>query len=80
MNHQLERGGVLVREGAIVDASVVSSARRPTKTLELLPQDREESEGEPGVTETYSDDAEAAWLRKGNKAYYGYKMHVATES
>ncbi|WP_051271542.1 transposase [Fundidesulfovibrio putealis] len=80
MNHQLERGGVLVREGAIVDASVVSLARRPTKTLDLLPQDRKKSEGEPDVTVTYSDDADAAWLRKGNKAYYGYKMHVATDS
>lgn len=80
LNHQLERGGVLVREGAIVDASVVSSARRPTKTLELLPEDREEPEAEPGVTVTYSDDTDAAWLRKGRKAYYGYKMHVATDS
>jgi len=29
---------------------------------------------------TYSDDADAAWLRKGNKAYYGYKKHVVTDS
>ncbi|KAF0235153.1 MAG: putative transposase IS4 family [Desulfovibrionaceae bacterium] len=37
LNQQHERGGVLVREGAIVDASVVSSSRRPTKILDLLP-------------------------------------------
>ena len=58
LNHQLERGGVLVREGAIVDASVVSSARRPTKTLDLLPEDREEPDAEPGITVTYSDDTD----------------------
>lgn len=80
LNHQLERGGVLVREGSIVDASVVSSARRPTKILDVLPTDREEPEVAPNVTTTYSDDADAAWLRKGRKAYYGYKMHVATDS
>ncbi len=28
----------------------------------------------------YSDDADAAWLRKGNRAYYGYKIHAATDS
>jgi len=40
LNHQLVRDGVLILEGAIVDASVVSSARRPTITLDLLPEHR----------------------------------------
>ncbi|WP_235669702.1 IS5 family transposase [Solidesulfovibrio carbinolicus] len=73
--------GLLVREGAIVDASVVSSARRPFKVLDVLPQDRQEdNEGGTDVTISYSDDAEAAWLRKGNRAYYGYKIHAATDT
>jgi len=81
LNHQLERRGLLVRERAIVDASVVSSARRPLKVLEVLPEDREEDSGDaPDVTISYSDDADAAWLRKGNRAYYGYKIHAATDS
>ena len=81
LNHQLERRGLLVREGAIVDASVVSSARRPLKVLDVLPEDREEDSGDaPDVTISYSDDADAAWLRKGNRAYYGYKIHAATDS
>ena len=78
LNHQLERQGLLVREGTIVDASVVSSARRPFKVLDVLPEDREEDAGDaPDVTISYSDDADAAWLRKGNRAYYGYKIHAA---
>ena len=81
LNHQLQRRGLLVRERAIVDASVVSSARRPLKVLEVLPQDRQEAnEDAADVTISYSDDAEAAWLRKGNRAYYGYKIHAATDS
>lgn len=81
LNHQLERRGLLVREGTIVDASVVSSARRPIKVLDVLPEDREEDSGDaPDVTISYSDDADAAWLRKGNRAYYGYKIHAATDS
>ena len=81
LNHQLERRGLLVREGAIVDASVVSSARRPLKVFGVLPEDREEDAGDaPDVTISYSDDADAAWLRKGNRAYYGYKIHAATDS
>ena len=81
LNHQLQRRGLLVREGAIVDASVISSARRPFKVLDVLPQDRQEdNEDETDVTISYSDDTEAAWLRKGNRAYYGYKIHAATDT
>ncbi|MFU2207765.1 IS5 family transposase [Solidesulfovibrio sp. C21] len=81
LNHQLERRGLLVREGAIVDASVVSSSRRPSKVIDILPEDREEDDAEASeVTVSYSDDADAAWLRKGNRAYYGYKIHAATDS
>jgi len=79
-NHQLERRGLLIREGAIVDASVVSSSRRPQKVIDVLPEDREEEDDVPVVTVSYSDDVDAAWLRKGNRAYYGYKIHAATDS
>jgi len=82
LNHQLERRGLLVREGAIVDASVVSSSRRPFKVIDVLPEDREEEDVEASevTVSYYSDDADAAWLRKGNRVYYGYKIHAATDS
>jgi hypothetical protein len=67
--------------GAIVDASIVSSSRRPFKVIDVLPEDREEDDAEASdVTVSYSDDADAAWLRKGNRAYYGYKIHAAMDS
>lgn len=84
VNAQLEAKGLLVREGAVVDASVVESQRRPRKVIDVMPEDRAEDEGEPGkeptVKVSYSDDAEAAWLRKGARAYYGYKVHTATDA
>jgi len=55
LNHPLERQGLLVREGTIVDTSVVSSARRPIKVLDVLPEDREEDSSDaPDVTISYS--------------------------
>lgn len=92
LNRQLEAKGLLVREGAVVDASVVESQRRPRKVIDVLPEDRAEDEAEdtpeqengeseePSAKVSYSDDEEAAWLRKGRRAYYGYKIHVATDS
>ena len=32
------------------------------------------------VMVTHSDDAEAAWLKKGKKTYYGYKVHMASDT
>ena len=57
LNHQLEHRWLFAREGTIVDASVVSSARRPLKVLNVLPEDREEDSGDaPDVTISYSDE------------------------
>jgi len=92
VNTQLEALGLLVRRGAIVDATVVSSSRRPRKVVEVMAEDRKEDEasGENGAEEgggesggrgsvVYSDDSEARWLRKGKRAHYGYKVHFATD-
>jgi len=84
VNAQLEARKLLVREGAVVDASVIESQRRPRKIIDVMPEDRaeddDEPDGEPAVKVSYSDDEEAAWLRKGNRAYYGYKVHAATDA
>ena len=90
INIQLEEMKLLVREGAIVDASVVESQRRPRKVVDVIPEDRAEDETVeqessdskvPGdVKVSFSDDNDAKWLIKGKRAYYGYKIHVATDS
>ena len=84
LNRQLEDQGLLVREGAVVDASVVESQRQPRKVIDVMPEDRsedaEEQDGPVDCRVSYSDDEEAAWLRKRNRAYYGYKLHAATDS
>jgi IS5 family transposase len=83
----LERSGVLVKSGAIVDASLIGSSRRPRKVVEVMPEDRHEDEAADTDTATYgpshkvaySDDTEASWVKKGDKAHYGYKLHMAAE-
>jgi|SRR5208282_616685 len=83
INRQLEEHEILIKKGAIVDATVVESARRPRKVVETesIPQDRKENEkpesSSPEIT--YSDDTEAKWLVKGKKAVYGFKVHMAVD-
>jgi IS5 family transposase len=82
INDQLQSRQLLVRSGAIVDAGLISSARRPRKMIDMMPEDRKEEEGAVLSNHklTYSDDVEAAWVRKGNQPHYGYKMHMATDA
>jgi IS5 family transposase len=81
INHQIESHGLFVKEGAIVDATIVESSRRPRKVIEVMAEDRKE--GEPDVPShqiTYSNDHDATWVRKGKKPYYGYKAHMAVDT
>ena len=80
---QLEEQGILVKEsnGAIVDATIIESSRRPRKVIEVMAEDRKEAVEEipsPGIT--YSDDHDATWVKKGKKPYYGYKAHIAVDT
>jgi IS5 family transposase len=72
-----------VKTGRIVDLSVISSAARPAKhvDVETFPGDRREEEG-PDITVKvgYLRDEEAAWTKKGKKSHYGYRAHMATDS
>jgi transposase, IS5 family len=68
-------------QGAILDATIIESSRRPRKVMEVMPEDRKEEEtASSSPTITYSDDPDATWIMKGKRPYYGYKAHVAMEA
>ena len=83
VNGQLERQEKLVKKGVAVDATIISSAARPGKQVEVVVCDREESEfpAAEKVVETvsYSHDSDAAWTKKGKNFYYGYKAHTSVD-
>jgi IS5 family transposase len=78
INAQIEAGGLEIKAGIIVDASLVESSRRPRKRQDVV--ELEDGSGGHEVKTTYSGDVEAAWTVKGGKAYYGYKAHVAVDA
>lgn len=81
INQQLEARELIVKQGIIVDASIVESARRPRK-VEVLEDLKGDDQDGPRyeVNTTYSDDHEARWTIKAKKPYYGYKIHIATDA
>ena len=72
VNADLESKNLKVANGKYLssDATLIQSARRPRKVLELQ---------EDGVEVTYSDDKDASWLQKGDQAIYGYSASVTTD-
>lgn len=81
LNKQLEKHKIIVKTGAIVDASVIDTPLKPKGTTNYqVTQDRVD-EQEVLVNKAYpkSVDKEAAWLKKGDKYRYGYKKHYVTD-
>ena len=67
-----------MQHGAVVDASITPTLRRPKgkKSYNL------QADGSITVAESYQKgvDPESNWTKKGNNLYYGYKRHLLVES
>lgn len=84
INKQLESHGILVRTGAIVDASITDTPRRPRgkKEYEAV-EDRKEPDCEekPSLQEKIKPnvDKDARWVKKAGKLRFGFKQHTAVD-
>lgn len=66
VGRQLEERGLLVKQGTLIDATIIEAqARRPPRRR-----------GPGAHSET---DRDAAWARKGREVYFGYKAHIAMD-
>jgi len=82
VNNQLESHQIIVKTGAIVDASVIDTPLRPKgKSNHEITQDRED-EQEVVVDKRYASnvDTDASWLKKRGKYHFGYKKHHVTDN
>ena len=81
INRQLEAHKIIVKTGAIVDASVIDTPLKPKgKTTHKVTEDRED-EQEKEVTKEYAQsvDKDASWLKKRGKYHFGFKKHHVTD-
>jgi len=81
INGQLEAHQIIIKKGALVDASVVETPLKPKgKTNYKVTTDRED-EQEVKVEKKYADsvDKDASWLKKRGKYHYGFKKHYVTD-
>ena len=81
INTQLEANNIIIKKGALIDASVVDTPLRPKgKSKHKVAEDRVD-EKEVAVEKDYPDsvDKQASWLKKRGKYHYGYKKHYVTD-
>lgn len=87
VNEQLQEHDLMVKQatGAVLDATLITSAARPNKaiTLETDAQGQvliQEDGSQAGVVvEKTSVDPDATWLKKGKKSYFGYRSYVVVD-
>ena len=92
INKQLEKHKIIVKKGAIVDASIIDSPLKPKgQTTFQIENDRSEEERSDKdknnenshhieVTKIQKGaDPEGRWIKKSGKTRFGYKKHVVTD-
>ena len=80
INAQLESHKIIIKKGALVDASVVNTPLKPKgRPKHEVTLDRETEKEQITKEVAQSVDKDASWLRKGGKLYYGYKKHYVTD-
>jgi IS5 family transposase len=67
LDRQLEKRGLILKKGTLVDATVIEAA--PKKP----------NQNEDGTAGTSPVDPEADWTKKGGKYLFGYKAHVGVD-
>lgn len=74
INHQLEAKKLMVKQGTLIDASLIAAQSRP-------PRAPKEEDLEPGASKLVGCDREpdANWTRRNGKRVFGYKVHVAVD-
>lgn len=86
INAQLETHGIIVKTGALVDASIIDTPLKPkgSSKYKVLDQDKQEDaviDSKKQVNKDLSPrvDTSGAWVKKAGKLRYGYKKHHLTD-
>lgn len=67
LNRQLDKRGLFVKKGTLIDATVIEAA--PKKP----------NQNEDGTAGKSSQDPDADWTKKGGRYLFGYKAHVGVD-
>lgn len=67
LNRQLEGRGLLVKQGTMLEATLIETSVKPPRDAHSTPGDGSRL------------DPAAEWTKRGSKAFFGYKAHLAMD-
>jgi len=73
---QLDREGLILKRGTIVDATIIKSKNRPMSNKKREELEKSKREGQKTSSQL---DTEARSTAKNGKNYYGYKGHIGVD-
>jgi IS5 family transposase len=89
VNRQIDNRGLILRQGTLIDASLIDAAvKRPKPPAEpaAVPSEAKPAEASGAAKERPASklvksplDPDAAWTKKGGRRYFGYKVHVGVD-
>ena len=83
-NRQLQRLGLVKREGSLVDATFVDVPKQRNSREENAKiksgEIPEEWQTPENINKLEQKDVDARWTKKGNELHYGYKDHVKVDN
>ena len=89
VNRQIDNRGLILRQGTLIDASLIDAAvKRPKPPAEpaVVPSEAKPAEASGAAKERPASklvksplDPDAAWTKKGGRRYFGYKVHVGVD-
>lgn len=79
--YSIEQSGFILKEGAIIDASIVSVPiqRNTSEENKQVKDGVIPPEWEAKQRKLAQKDTDARWTKKHNKSYYGYKNHIVVD-
>jgi IS5 family transposase len=72
INRQLEAKKLILKQGTLVDASLIPARANPPR--------KKRKDGEDHTPPKPSADRDARWGRKGKKSVFGYKVHTGVDA
>ncbi len=75
---QLDGRGLVLRQGTLIDASLVAAAVKPPKKPPQPAPPGPDGRA-PSQLVRSERDPDAEWTKKGGKRYFGYKVHVGVD-
>lgn len=78
VNRQLDARGLILRQGTLIDASLVAAAVKPPPKPKQPPVPGPDGKAASQLVKS-ERDPDAEWTRKGGKRHFGYKVHVGVD-